>query len=338
MALIYLEGFDNCTSAQLSDKDWVINTSFGGTGSSYARFSGQGYRITHDFGKAIFNIGVDKSTIYLGIAIRKHTVSVPSSSSTEFIVGFYDENEVQQVRINVTPAYEIQVYKGDNTLLGTSDTFVFPNYAWCYLEAKVTISATVGEVTVNIDGDQVLNLTTKDTKNGTDYIRKIGLRAVFNGRETYFDDLYIDDAQFHGDCRVQTFMPDSDSATHTDFVRSTGSNDYECVYEAQSNEDTDYIESSTLNHKSTFGITTGTLPTVIGAKVSNHCKVSDAGTVKIKALCRSNGTTYQGTESSALSADYLFKSEIWEDDPDDSNPWDQTKLEAAEFGVEISTI
>ena len=131
-------------------------------------------------------------------------------------------------------------------------------------------------------------------------------------------------------------MPDVDGNS-ADFTRSIGSNDYECVDETPSNEDTDYISSNTLNHKSIFGITTGALSTVKGIQVNNHVRVDDAGTRKIKAIARSNGADYQGTESEVITSDYLFESDIWELDPDDSGAWTQTKLEAAEFGLEITT-
>ncbi|GAF84556.1 unnamed protein product, partial [marine sediment metagenome] len=39
----------------------------------------------------------------------------------------------------------------------------------------------------------------------------------------------------------------------------------------------------------------------------------------------------------AILADYGYEQEIWELDPDDSGAWTQVKLEAAEFGLEITT-
>jgi hypothetical protein len=148
--------------------------------------------------------------------------------------------------------------------------------------------------------------------------------------------MYVDDTQFHGDCRVKTFVPDSISGTNNSFTASAGNKD-ECVDEIPSNEDTDYIVSDTLNHKQTFGITTGVLGTVKAIQLNNHCRLDEAGTRKITPIIRSNGTDYSGTESDEITADYLFESEIWETDPDDSGAWTQTKLEAAEFGLEITT-
>ena len=77
--------------------------------------------------------------------------------------------------------------------------------------------------------------------------------------------------------------------------------------------------------------------TVKAIQLNNCCRIDEVGTRKITPLIRSNSTDYSGTETENITADYLFESEVWETDPDDSNVWTQTKLEAAEFGFEITT-
>jgi hypothetical protein len=252
------------------------------------------------------------------------------------LITIYDESGVKQVRIHVNSSYGLSAYQGDNTLLGSTANNIFEDNKWFYLEGKITISATVGEVTLRVNETQVLNLTSQDTKNGSDYIRYFGICAMYNDLVTLFDDIYIDDAQFHGDCRIRTFLPDSVSSTNNSFTASAGNKD-ECVDDDPPTDDTDYIYSDTLNHKQGFGITTGSLSTVKGIQLNNFTRIDQAGTRKITPLIRSNGTDYSGTETGEITADYIFESEIWETDPDDSSAWTQTKLEAAEFGLEITT-
>jgi hypothetical protein len=335
MALLFMDGFDHYTVNQRPDKKWT-GSSFITISSSYARFSGQGLFITSGGYAQLCDIGVNKSTIYFGMAVKKISGGNPAVSTSYPLLMFLDESGVNQVLLCVNSAYGIVAYDGSPSLLGSSSDGVIPDQKWFYLEVKVTISATVGEVTARVNETQVLNLTSQDTKNGSDYIRQFRITAINMNLDTNFDDIYIDDAQFHGDCRIRTFMPDSISGTNNDFTASAGNKD-ECVDEAQSNEDTDYITSDTVNNKQTFGITTGALGTVIGIQLNNHCKLDEAGTRKITPLIRSNSTNYSGTETDQIPADYNFESEIFEDDPDDSNPWTQTKLEAAEFGLEITT-
>ena len=336
MTLLLMEGFDHFNVAQDEEKP-NCDGAYESISSSYSRFGGQGIQLDSYNYNYSFNLGVNKSTIYFGGANKKYDAGELAYSSTYCWIRFKDEAGVTQVRLHVMPDYSIAAYKGDDTLLGASAEFAYPNLKWFYVEAKITISATVGEVTVRINGNQVLNLTSKDTKNGSDYIRNVVVGGFQpNNRGQHWDDIYVDDAQFHGDCRVKTFMPDSISGTNNSFTASAGNKD-ECVDEIPSNDDTDYIYSNTLNHKQGFGITTGALGTVIGIQLNNHVRIDEVGTRKITPLIRSNGTDYSGTETDVITAEYLFESEIFETDPDDSNAWTQTKLEAAEFGLEITT-
>jgi len=335
MTLLKMEGFDHLHSDDFVKKGFSEEYSVT-TSSSYARYGGQGAVAAASIDGFTWNTGVNKSTIYFGAAVKKQEGGSITYHASYPIVRFIDESAVIQVRIHVMSDYSIAAYQGDGTLLGASAADVFLDLKWQYLEVKVTISATVGEVTVRINGTQVLNLTSQDTKNGSDYIRDIRCGCINASRRVYYDDMYIDDAQFNGDCRVKTFVPDSISSTNNSFTASAGNKD-ECVDEEEQNGDTDYITSNTLNHKQGFGITTGALGTVQAIQLNNCCRIDEVGDRKITPLIRSNGTDYQGTETELITAEYLFESEIFETDPDDSNPWTQTKLEAAEFGLEITT-
>lgn len=334
MALLYMTGFDYHDNNQMSDDGWAgINSTHG----SYGRLGTKGVWVSASTGYMMRNFGwPDKSTLVLGFAFYKSSVNAPTYSASYPLIAFYDTAGVEQVRLHVNPNQGIDIYNGAGSLLGSSSDGIVKNLRWHYMEIKVTVHDTTGVVEVHLDETQVVNLTSKDTKNGDDYLQRIRFRSMYSAITVYYDDIYVDDANFLGNCHVSTFYPDADGNS-SDFTRSAGSNDYECVDETPSNEDTDYISSDTLNHKSIFGITTGALPTVKGIQVNNHCKLSEAGSRKIKAICRSNSIDYQGTESDAISLSYLFEHEIWELDPDDSGAWTQTKLEAAEFGLEITT-
>ena len=334
MTLLAIEGFDHLTTAQLVDKGWG---NFLATVGDYGRFGTKGIMMgtSSSYLSRNFNLS-SKSTLYYGFALKKVDAYAPSYQAADPLVSFNDESQVSQVKFYVNAANGIQVRQGDGTILGTTADGVIKEGKYHFIEVKITVSATVGVVEIKIDETQVLNLTSQDTKNGSDYLSHIIFKSIYNQIDVWIDDIYIYDADFLGNCHVKTFYPDADGNS-SDFTRSTGSNDYECVDETPSNEDTDYISSDTLNHKSIFGITTGSLPTVKGIQLNNHCKLDEAGARKITPIIRSNSTDYQGTESNALVEDYAFESEIFEDDPDDSGVWTQTKLEAAEFGLEITT-
>jgi len=335
MTILFIEGFDHFSTAQLTDKKNIVDNA-NCTVGAFGRFGGRGLSLTTNIYYFRVDFKTNKSTIYFGIAFKKVEGQSPVASFAQPWIVIMDEAGVSQIRLIMTANNGISAYFGDGTLLGSTADHVIPNIRWIYLEGKITISDTVGEVTLRVNETQVLNLTSKDTKYGSDYIRFIKFHAINSGIDVYYDDLYVDDAQFHGDCRVKVFVPDSISGTNNSFTASAG-NKNECVDEIYSNEDTDYIYSSTLNHKQGFGITTGALGTVKAIQLNNHCRDDAAGSRKITPFIRSNSTDYLGTESDVITSEYLFESDVWETDPDDSNPWTQTKLEAAEFGLEITT-
>ena len=336
MSLIFMEGFDHFnTRSQLYTKPGWTGSAASAVNIISGRFSGNTLRIEQSLTYVLKALPSTYSTLYFGTAFQLQAVGTPILSTTYPTFKFSDEAGTAQVKVTVNASKGLNIYKGDNTLIGSTADNIITSTVWGYLEIKIIIHATAGEVTIKYNGTQVFSDTAADTKNGTDYINNITFRAVYNNLDTYFDDMWADDAQYHGNCQIKAFVPDTDSATHTAFARSTGSNDYECVDDNPPNDDTDYIYSATLADKSTFLITTGALETVKGVQVNNRAKVTAAGTRKIKTLVRSNGADYQGAEED-VTATYKFNSDIWETDPDDSNPWTQTKLEAAEYGLEIT--
>jgi hypothetical protein len=335
-----MDGFDHYYGADRAYDKGYVTWNPVAQHVNYSRFGyGLGIYLDDYNDKVRKDIGQNLTTVYMGIAFYKDSGETSVYSSTYPFIKFTDEVDADQVKIHWNSNDGFGVYDGSNTLLGSTANGVLKPLTWQYLEIRVTISNTVGIVTMRVNESQVLNLTNQDTKIGTDYIRYIEFGHIHRTSQTdvaWLDDFYIDSSQFHGDCQVKPFYPDSVSSTNNDFTASAGNKD-DCVDEEQSNEDTDYIYSDTLNDKQTFGITTGALGTVKGIQVNNHVRIDQAGTRKITPLIRSNSTNYSGTETDNIPANYVFISEIWETDPDDSNAWTQTKLEAAEFGLEITT-
>ncbi len=333
MSLIMLEGFDYADTTSLVDKGW--NNAINNFSLSTGRF-GVGSRVAlgHYLSWVYKILPSTYSTLYFGCALTR-SAGTPAYAGNRQFLGFRDETGVFQVRLYGNATNGFDIYKGDETLIGSTDSNLFFTGVWGYLEVKIVIHATAGEVTLRWNEKEVFSDTACDTKNGSDYIGQIYHKCLYNAIGIYFDDMYLDDSQFHGNCQVLTLLPDSDG-THTDFVRSTGSNDYECVDDSVPNEETDYIKAATVGNKSTFGITTGELKTVKGIQVDNLLSLTSAGVRNIKTIVRSNSTDYQSAESVALSASWQYEIRLWDTDPDDSNPWTQTKLEAAEFGLEIT--
>jgi hypothetical protein len=334
MALRLIEGFDHYnTVAQMVSKGW---THYYGDAPVSGRFDGRAAVVQIDSGYWHHTVpGTLASTMYFGMALYYAGDQTPIINTSRCIFRILDEAATTQLSICVNPNHGISVYRGA-TLIGTSDTGIVPASGWFYIELKVVIDNSAGEVTVRIGGTQVYSLTSADTRAGTAYVGAFRIGCIYPDEDTYYDDLYVDDAGYHGNCHITTFYPDADGA-NTAFARSAGSNDYECVDDNPPNDDTDYIYSATVTEKSTFGITTGALGSVKGIQLNNRLKVDGLGARLVKPVVRSNSTDYAGGVFDPITDSWLFYPRIYETDPDDSNPWTQTKLEAAEFGLQIDT-
>jgi len=72
---------------------------------------------------------------------------------------------------------------------------------------------------------------------------------------------------------------------------------------------------------------------VLGVKVAALVNKQDAGDAPFRLLTRPTGTTFNGA-SKQPQIDYRYAFEIWEDNPQTTNPWSESEIDAAEFGIE----
>ncbi|MHC4951682.1 MAG: hypothetical protein ACYTEU_11970 [Planctomycetota bacterium] len=333
MTLLFMDGFDHYASKSDLHQLWNGNLDLGNSvtyvSTSYRRGSvGKGFR-PHYTDTAEILLPAQKSTIYFGAAIRWDTGTTRDASYPFLMFRTSAANQVTFHMENTTS--KITAWRGTGTLLGTAD-IATTLAVWHSFQVKVIFSNTVGQVKIKLDGKVVLNLTGIDTANTLEYCDRVRLGANHNWW-TRYDDMWIDDAKFHGDCRVRTFAPDADGV-HTDFAASAG-NRYECVDDTDLGGDADYVYGNGLGSKVSFGITTGALNGVKAIQPLHAIKKSNVGFMALKPIIRSGGADYTDPKH-ALPTSYIYAHKIHETDPDDAQPWTQTKLEAAEFGVEIT--
>jgi len=332
MTLLWMDGFDHYNGKDdvvyAYDRVYVshVSTVLNDTKSRWNPV-GQGFSIRYS--DSIEKWFSNKTTICFGVAFWCWSgIAGYNSLYPPMAFKALGSNEI---RFDVNSSFYIEIRRG-TTLIGTSSAVCLTD-AWNFIEAKLVHHNSAGEIIVNLNGSQVYNQTGLDTVQNQNFIDAFLLGGIPNST-TSFDDLWIDDANLHGDCQVKTFMPDS-GGNYSQFTPSAGDN-YDCVNEELLNEDTDYVEGNTVGNKDTYKITTGELQTVKGIQVNNCMKKLQAGERYVKNLCRSGGTDYQSDAHYPNFGGYEYLPTVWELDPDDSNPWTQVKLEAAEFGLEIT--
>ena len=101
----------------------------------------------------------------------------------------------------------------------------------------------------------------------------------------------------------------------------------------------DYLEAQNTSEKElfTYGNMVSGVESIKGVKVGSYAKKTEVSNSRlIKHLCRSGSTDYQGSEL-ALAEDDKYQSEIWETDPNTAAAWIKSGVDAAEFGIEVTT-
>ena len=331
MALLFYDGFDWTSDIADITRKWnSANLTGCYVGTAYGRFGSKGLSLYYN--RYIQKNIDDKSTVYLGLATYTGSGDISVSTSYPFI-DFMNGANSHVALCFVSPTVA-RFYNNHATQIGTDITVPNIQGRWVYIEIKATISDTVGEIILKINGIEYYNGTNLDTRNGTPTtINSIRIATVY-ATSPNIDDAYIDDSQFHGDVRVRTIYPDA-NGSENDLTPSAGSNYQNVDDPGDPDDDSTYNSGSTVGDRDLYGVTAPTLATVKAVAVSPHIRKDDAGTRKIKNVVRSGGTNYLGSELEVDSS-YGVKQSIWELDPADSTAWSKTKIDNAEFGLEIT--
>ena len=145
---------------------------------------------------------------------------------------------------------------------------------------------------------------------------------------------------FIGMIQMQRLQPD-DNGTTSDFVGSDAdsTNNYLHINEDNPDDDTSYIESSTVTDVDlhAYPALSPSPGSIVGVQLLTIAKKTDVDARGIKPLTRVAGTNYQGDEVSPTNGTYEWTTYMWEDNPDDAADWEEADVNGAEFGVEVTT-
>jgi hypothetical protein len=265
-----------------------------------------------------------------------------------------DSGVTDHVSITVTAAGEVRARRGNGagTVLKTSAAGVIVFSIWQYVEARVKLHDTAGEVQVWVNGVLVLEVTPTteggnvDTKNsGTKTVLDAvthgggGGGTTVRGRDFYiFNEQGTENNGPVGDRRVYVSLPTADTAQE-DFTPSAGSDSFAMVDDpagAIADEDATYIESSTAGHVTRLAL--ANLPadvTVVDAvQVTTRARKDDAGARTYRSGILSDATTANG-ETIAPNTGYESTANPFDLDPDGDVAWTVAAVNALELQVEV---
>lgn len=348
MTLIFMESFDD----DLWNRGkWGVV--IGATRDASGR-NGGAAKMTYNWADSNFELrkqvasADEHATFILGFAFKAVGALLSrSGTALGYPVQFLsDSTATNHVGMFVGSSGVITVLRG-TTSLGTSGANALQLDTWYYIEIKVTLSDTVGAVTVRVNGTNWINLSSIDTKNaGTktvfDSIRLTGDDASGTGSYYLYDDLYLCNGagsirnDFLGDVAVEVLYPNGDGA-NSGMTGSDGNsvNNYLLVDETTI-DTSDYVGSSVDGTKDTyaFGNLTRAAGTIYGVQAAMHAAKTDAGSRSMRMLARP-GSTDQPSSDFALGTGYLPYTYVWQQNPDTSTDWSVTSVNASEFGAEV---
>jgi hypothetical protein len=347
MAAILVDGFDLyngiVTNTGVQAK-WTLSATTTSIAMVSGRFTGQAISIpAFNAVRTAARSFTANASVSVGFA---HNASVlPGANVIAPIVSLLSSSTFM-VGLVITTTGALQAYRltsiSAGTQLGSNSVNCIAANTWHYIELEVTVSDTVGVFNVYVDGVQVLNLTSQDTRNGvpttvdTVQFGSGGTNGTTNGFTQLVDDLYVTNtATKLGERRVETLYPTSD-VTQV-WGRSTGATNYTLVDEAQVNGDTDYVQTSAVNDRDTYGFgnLTGSPTTIDAVQVTAFAEKTDA-TARSIALQVISGVTTSDGANFALAASYGRFERLMTVDPNGSITWTATNVNALTGGPKVT--
>ena len=369
MALRYLDPFgESYETADLVDR-WNVVNAIGAAVGAAGRCPGSealslNMNITSEvisgnnyFGNGLVKVLDAQDTWIVGFAYKTNNIS--SSHSALLAFGAVDAggNTQPQSTLFLLGNGRLQVRRKNNVVLGTSN-FALKSKNWYYIEIKIFFNDITGAVDIQVNGNNVLSIlgtipSPIDTQafaiGFPDTIRIGGAINTGGNPDDLWDDLYIADTQtsfgdfggrlidFAGDCAVSVIMPDGNGASQDFTPAGTGSAHWDRIEEKPPDDDTSYLESSTLNHEEfqTYeDIDTGL--TVIGIQVIAYVKKTEAGVRAFLLGAREGGVNRYGQLSHFPSVnDYIYFEQPMDKNAATTNQWTAAEVNSNEFGIKV---
>jgi hypothetical protein len=273
-------------------------------------------------------------TLIVGLAFKLNSAVV-----TNKLVHLYD-GVTKGVNLHSVNGGELELYRGA-TLLDTTSGLGLTGNTWYWLEMKIKCHDTSGEYEVRIAENNVMSGNSVDTKAGTNnYHDRVYIRVDY-GSTFHVDDFYVCDItgsynnDFLGNCRVTAIFPDGDDTTGWTTVQP-GPNHWEAVDETVVDDDTTYVQESTVNNKDYYDYANASgIGEIKGIQINTDCRETDATTFDLITPIKSGATEDDDTAQTIGSTDYITLRRVSEEDPNTSNTWTTANLNAAKFGVKV---
>jgi hypothetical protein len=316
--------------------DWHI-----GTTAAHMRRANTNYLcneiIPHDY---TFRIAPQRQpaagkSIVVGFAFCPTNINEDSK-----IMGFNSDEE--HVTFYQTPGGSVYCNRSVSTRLCTSKPNVLRAGRWQYFEIKAYCDNSNGSIDIRLNGKRIAYASGVDTRAGTDdetaYFGRISVYSGTADGYLKYSDFYVTDGEFLGEQKV--IRTSASSNWSTAWTPSAGNN-YECVDEAEPNEDTDYVETRELDAVDTLNVSSITADgaEIRGVAMSLVTRKTDSGKMGVSPVFYDNPVSYVLDDPIYLASSnqyYTMDQRIWDLNPADSQPWEDADINGNYFGYKLT--
>jgi hypothetical protein len=340
--LLWIEGFEGFgvsgapSPANVMARKYATVVSESDIAIQAGRWSGYSIKFTSQYNAITLPNLTTNATLVVGFAFKPYPIAYYDH---EFLT-FYD-GATRGINLRLIQATRrLAVYRGD-TLLGTSVDALTVSL-WYYIELKVVCNDTTGSYEVRVNGVNVLSATGVDTKEGTNNYHTTFKISGKYGENPSFDDLYCLDGSgainndFLGIRQVLATYPNA-AGDVANWTPSAGDN-YACVDENPTTDDTDYVQTSASGNLDLYNFTdlvgTDIVGTLNGIQINMMVRNTGGGSLSVHQPSKLAGVQSDGTAAAVADATYAVKTRIMETDPS-AAAWTVTNLNSAQFGVKV---
>jgi hypothetical protein len=268
----------------------------------------------------------------------------PPRGATRWLALFYEgtiASNTLHVGISIDGTGRLRVYRSTTNLLATSDD-ILPYGRWNHLGFEVVVAdGTSGSVLIELNGNEFLNVTGVDTRNGaaSGVVDIIALEGEWNenylwGQPAVFSLTGDAPTSLPGMHRVHMIKPDGETSGQFTPL-GAGTNDAE-VDEPDWDDDTSYNESSTVTNKDE--LTVESLPTEVATVYAVQAKLrakDPDGTATESVKVGLNSGTESLSSAQALTTGYLMYDGPMETvDPNTASAWTEANVNATDVVYE----
>jgi hypothetical protein len=339
MTLLFVDSFDHYLETEYTDK-------------GYTKFFSDNWTVGIGVGRRSGNCMLPNTGVG---AVTGSYLSQSFTDSDGVVVGFAWSSEFAGDNILIlldnlgntlasftqTAAGEFKITSGGVTQ--TSATAAYTPNTYSYYECKY-VKGTGANGFFEVKKDAVILLTIS-TSTETAQASAARFLDASVGVATKLDDLYIlntlggTNNDYLGDVRVDAHFADADGGTIS-FIPNTGAASWTHVDEIAPDDDTTFVEAGNINDVDLYSVDAASLGTVIyGVQQDVLARKTDAGTVTVDVISeKPAGSGVKENGTTTADDDYKYHLAILETDPDDSTTWNDTKINATEFGFKIDNI